>query len=312
MTTQSVTASHPTGPGPLPGAAGAPRTLGSEPETRALPVPPITNREVQNTIPPENRSLFDWVSFTFKIEDPYEVAGIIGIDAALFSPFSFGFSGYKKSLRYGNISIYYDGRKDMGCHVEMSGQGCRQYEGLFSTAPWSALFHTVLNANGKFTRLDLAIDNVDGGLCLDRLNDALLDHDRQVRTRFGEWRRIQKGSFRENELITGDTIYLGSAKSSAMFRCYDKAQESGVSGIGSGLKFNFVTAGRMKPSRSLSLAVRSGSWPAASSTPISPSSTLTMPTRAAVPCNPGGPIGCNRPKRSGFLLNRQSSWCPIP
>jgi phage replication initiation protein len=193
------------------------------PGTANETVPPIANREVEIPIPSENRSLLDWVSFTFKLDDPHEVAGIIGIDTDLFTPFPFGFSGYRKSLRFGNISIYFDGRDDMGCHVEMSGQGCRQFEVHFSENPWQKLFQTVLSENGKFTRLDLAIDNVDGALSLEKVSDALQTHDNHVRTQFGEWRRIQKGSFRKGEKITGDTIYLGSSKSHVMCRCYDKA-----------------------------------------------------------------------------------------
>lgn len=182
------------------------------------------------TLPSENRSLFDWASFTFKLDDPHAVAEIIGLDASLFSELSFGFSGYRKSLKLGNISIYFDGRDDMGCHVEMTGQGCRLYEGHFPENPWQHLFSTVLAANAKFTRLDLAIDNVDGSLTLDKVWNALQDHEQKIRTQFREWRRIQKGSFEKDKQITGDTIYLGSTKSHIQFRIYDKAQESNVTG----------------------------------------------------------------------------------
>lgn len=126
--------------------------------------------------------------------------------------------------------MYYLGREGMGCHLEMSGQGCRQFEGQFTENPWPVLFKSVLSAGGQFTRLDLAIDTVDGGLPLEKIFAALQDHDRQVRSRFGEWRRILKGSFDKGEKVTGETIYLGSAKSHVMFRIYNKAQESGIAG----------------------------------------------------------------------------------
>ena len=210
--------------------AGSTGTPDGIPELSSVDVPPITNREVQITIPQENRSLIDWASFTFKLDDPQEVAHIIGLDPAIFSDLPFGFSGYRKSLKLGNISIYFDGREDMGCHVEMTGQGCRLYEGHFSENPWQQLFQTILAANAKFTRLDLAIDNVDGTLTLKKINNAIQDHDNLIRTQFGEWRRIQKGSFDKGKQITGDTIYLGSSKSHIQFRIYDKAQESGVEG----------------------------------------------------------------------------------
>ncbi len=193
-----------------------------------VPVPPITNREAQITVPPENRSLIDWAGFTLRILDPQQAAGIIGLDPSLFSPFSFGFSGYRKSLRCGNISIYYEGREDMGCHVEMTGQGCRQFEALFTGNPWPDLLQTVLAAQGKFTRLDVALDTVDGSLPLSRLVAAV--EARQTRTLFGEWRRIQKGPFRQGDKIAGETLYLGSTKSHVLFRIYNKAQEVGIEG----------------------------------------------------------------------------------
>ena len=212
----------------VPGFAG---TTGGLPESTSLPDQhPIANRDAEITIPPENRSLIDWASFTFKFNDPRDIAGIIGLDPSLFSELPFGFSGYRKSLKLGNISIYYDGREDMGCHVEMTGQGCRLYEGHFAEAPWQKLFQAVFAANAKFTRLDMAIDNVDGALTLDKIGNALQHHDNFIRTQFGEWRRILKGSFEKGKLITGDTIYLGSSKSHIQFRIYDKAQESSIAG----------------------------------------------------------------------------------
>jgi phage replication initiation protein len=215
------------GPVGYAGTAGSP--IGP-PDQRANTQPPITNRGAEITIPPENQSLLDWVAFTFKVNDPREVLDIISLSPSLFSEFQYGFSGYRRSLRFGNISIYYEGREGMGCHVEMSGQGCRQYEAQYDKNPWQRLFTKALAANGSFTRLDLALDNVDGAITLDLICKPLQDHEKQVRTRFGEWRRILKGGFGEGDKVTGETIYLGSSKSHVMFRIYDKAMETGIGG----------------------------------------------------------------------------------
>jgi phage replication initiation protein len=212
------------------GCAGSAGIPAGPPDRQASTEPPYTNRGAQITIPTDNRSLFDWVSFTLKLNDPLEAVALIGLSPSLFSELQYGFSGYRKSLRFGNISIYYHGREDMGCHVEMSGQGCRHYEAQFTENPWQELVNKALQADAHFKRLDLAIDNVDGALSLDRICAALQDHERQVRTLFGEWRRILKGGFHEGETVTGETIYLGSTKSHVMFRIYDKAQESGIDG----------------------------------------------------------------------------------
>ncbi len=191
--------------------------------------PPLSNRGAQFTIPIENRSLIDWIAFSFKTDDPLAVIDIISLPPALFTDTSIGFSGYRKSFRFGNICVYYAGREGMGCHVELSGQGCRQYEAQFSENPWAELIQAVLANGGKFTRLDIAIDNIDGALNLPRFLTCIRDN-KQIRTLFGEWRRIEKGSFQEGGTITGETIYLGSAKSEVMFRIYNKAQESGIEG----------------------------------------------------------------------------------
>jgi len=219
------------GPGELHSMAESEKCRDESQFTCVCLEPPITNRGAQITIPPENRSLLDWVAFTLKVENPLAMLKVIGLPPALFTEFQYGFSGYRKSLRFGNISVYYAGREGMGCHVEISGQGCRQFEAQFAENPWLELFTTALAAGANFTRLDLAIDNVDGALSLERLCDALQDHDTQVRSRFGEWRRILKGSFNRGEQVTGETIYLGSAKSHLMFRIYNKAQESGLVGV---------------------------------------------------------------------------------
>lgn len=193
------------------------------------PKPPITNRGAEITIPPHNRALIDWAGFTFKTTNPQEIPELLGLPPSLFASYPFGFSGYRKSLRFRNISIYHDGRDDMGCHVEMTGQGCRQYEAQFDCNPWSDLFQAVLTAQGKFTRLDLALDAVDGSLPLARLC-AAVQQPSQIRTLFGEWRRIQKGPFTQGNGERGETLYLGSSKSHVQFRIYNKAQQLGIEG----------------------------------------------------------------------------------
>ena len=69
---------------------------------------------------------------------------------------------YKKSAVCDGISIYYDGSKpSMGVNIEMTGQGCRQYENLFDdTFSWHNVFKSIDDfGNYNVTRLDLAIDD---------------------------------------------------------------------------------------------------------------------------------------------------------
>lgn len=180
------------------------------------------------TIPPSNRSLIDWLAVTVKVDDPQDAIRIIGLPPALFTPMPRGKFGYGKSLRCDNITVYYSGHQQaMGCHIEMTGQGCRQYEGL-QALPWLELFQKLLVVGASVTRLDLAIDTVDGSLPLDILYAAV--HSQEVRTLFSEWKRITKGSFRSDDDNAGETLYLGSTRSSTFFRVYNKAQEARVEG----------------------------------------------------------------------------------
>jgi phage replication initiation protein len=213
-----------------PRFAGASGNPGGSPDDSLIEKPPNADRGVQITIPPENRSLIDWIGFTLKVDDPLEALELIQLPPSLFTKFQRGYYGYKQLLQYGNISVNYQGREGMGCHVEMTGQGCRQFETLFKDNPWPGLIENLLAAGANFTRIDLAIDNVDGGLSLEKIGDSLHDRGKKVRTRFGEWRHLLRGGFHEGKKIIGETIYLGSSKSHLMFRVYNKAQETGVVG----------------------------------------------------------------------------------
>lgn len=190
--------------------------------------PPIANRGAEITVPPENQSLIDWLAVTFKVDDPKDAIRIIDLSPDLFTPLPRGFSGYRKSLRCDNITVFYEGlQPGMGCHVEMTGQGCRQYEGL-QALPWIDLLQKCLTVGANVTRLDLAIDTVDGSLPLADLYAAV--NGGNIRTLFSEWRRVEKGSFRSEDRNEGETLYLGSPRSNTFFRIYNKAQEAKIDG----------------------------------------------------------------------------------
>jgi len=106
---------------------------------------------------------------------------------------------------------------------------CREYEAFFSLNPWADLFKSVLVAQGKLTRLDLALDNVDGALSLKKILKAL--RNGETRSLFNEWRQIRKGIIGQSQSLTGETLYLGSTKSHVLFRIYNKAQERGIEGF---------------------------------------------------------------------------------
>ena len=124
--------------------------------------------------PGENQVLIDWLSWTLKTLDPDKAIEDSGLKMVPFTDIKGGCMGYKKTKRSGNITVYYDGSDNMGCHIVMSGQGCRQYETYKKTKHcWYQLL-LLLTANGaSITRMDIAVDNVDGNLDLDLLQQAI-------------------------------------------------------------------------------------------------------------------------------------------
>jgi len=135
--------------------------------------------------------------------------------------------GYKQSLRYGHISILFDGSVGMGIHVSMSGQGCREFEAQHRSDPWLSLFENVLAHDGQFTRLDIAVDNVDGQLDLNRLEDEI--NAKNIRSRFKKGRKISEFNLcaSGNDAL-GKTLYVGSTQSRLQIRFYDKAAQLGI------------------------------------------------------------------------------------
>ncbi|GFE60622.1 replication initiation factor domain-containing protein [Geobacter sp. AOG2] len=216
-------------PAGLAGSAGNP---GGKPEPPTGGTneaqPPLTNRGALITTPLLNQFLIDWVAFTVKIIDPQEILQIIGLKSELFSELDRGLYGYQKSLRFGNICVYFAGRPDMGCHVTMSGQGCRQYESQFPKIPWFALFATAITFKAKFTRLDIAHDNVDGALDLAKLKEAIIN--REIRSRFRKASETQNFDLSPDieQSTDGHTLYFGKRSSRVFLRFYDKAAQLGL------------------------------------------------------------------------------------
>lgn len=193
--------------------------------------PPCNNMGAQITtpvqIPRENRVLFDWVSFTLKNPCPQNAARLMHLDLEAFTELEYGGMGYKKSFRLGNITILTDGSDGMGCHVSMTGQGCRQYEAI-GHKDWRGLFACVKVTGGKFTRLDIAFDTVDDSLPLNKIWEAAKGG--HIRSTFGRARKVESINLRAESSDAGSSLYFGSATSRVQFRVYDKAKEQGLDG----------------------------------------------------------------------------------
>ena len=81
--------------------------------------------------------LIDWVSITSKIHSPANFIDLLGLRDVTWETVH-GAHGYRDRLYWGCISIHFNGRDDMGIWLEMSGQGCRNFES-FGTGDYEAL-----------------------------------------------------------------------------------------------------------------------------------------------------------------------------
>lgn len=191
--------------------------------------PPSSNTGAENTAPIENRTLIDWLAWTVKVLDVHQAIKDCGLDFLDFKPSSGGGMGYRSTMRAGKIVVYYDGAENMGCHFSMSGDGCRYYEARSGKKHcFYQLLHHLQSISATFTRLDVAIDNVDGLLCLDKLRNDI--ESKSVRTRFKGGFEIKNFSFNQETKDCGRTIYVGSPSSRIKIRFYDKAAQLNTSG----------------------------------------------------------------------------------
>lgn len=181
----------------------------------------VENTEQVNSL----ESLIDWCAFTVPDWKALEaVLTVIGIAFQEFVPMPQGRLGYRVQKRCGQIWVLSDGKPEMGMHVEMSGQGCRQFDA--SSGRWRELISNILDVGGHFTRIDIAIDDRQGCFPLAKAKQKLIR--REVRTRFRSGREITGVRFNDKLGNGGCTLYFGSAKSDIKIRIYDKAAEQRV------------------------------------------------------------------------------------
>lgn len=164
----------------------------------------------------QSNILIDWLTFSSKIDDVHSVIELLGLTECDFKACS-GRYYYGSGFRFGNINIYFDGlNDDMGVCVEMSGQGCRDFE-TFGTGDWYSIFwHYMQNRpQVNISRLDVAYDDFDKLLDLDRIIADTFNDNYVSRNK--HW-NVQKGS-------RGATVEHGDRGGSMYIRIYDKRAE---------------------------------------------------------------------------------------
>lgn len=198
----------------------------------------------------ENNYLIDWLSFTIQSDingiGKRAVKGFLekmGLDNLPFLEKETGRHGYNRSMSIQNyINIYYNEVKfnefdednidkldrivKMGVHFEFSGQGCRILE---QEKNWLDWFEILDNMAVRYSRLDIALDDFQGLLDFDVLEEKIkkgevisLSRTRNIDSSL-DFKKAEK--LDNNGNSKGKTIYFGNRQSLMMIRFYDKKRE---------------------------------------------------------------------------------------
>lgn len=188
----------------------------------------------------DNVFLIDWLTVTFHGLQTWDVQHILGMKDVPWSLNNSFVNGYPLDLNFCHIHIrhgadnpaYYDdpkkARLDMGISLDMSGQGCREFES-WSNKSWQDLITDIFRCGGvlgarmKITRLDLAYDDHSGLLNIWRMKRDVEDRNYISKSKKSMiiWSDDQETD------IHGLTLEIGSKKSPVLIRIYDKAAERG-------------------------------------------------------------------------------------
>ena len=189
-----------------------------------------------------NVFLIDWLTVVFRDVSVPFIQALLGMDDPGI-PWETEYSfrhGYPCRTTYRNITILWGAdderfyksdenksaaekvRHDMGICLDMSGQGCRQFES-FSGNTWLKLLHDICDRDLKttITRLDLAYDDYGGTLDLHRIAQDVRDRNYTSPSKKSMiiWSDDQRVD------VQGLTVSVGSKSSDVMVRIYDKAAE---------------------------------------------------------------------------------------
>ena len=178
--------------------------------------------------PDSNQIVVDWLEFTMPLEFMQNqrfksLATYLNIVGAKFTHAPRGMNGYSKQMLYGGARILYGGNDDMGVHVILSGSVLRAASGC----PLS-LLHWLLHHGGRVSRIDIALDEVNGALKFHKMEKCIA-YDYLV-CQGRECRIMESGKLGRWYETLSKTLYFGSAKSRTQYRIYDKAKESNVEG----------------------------------------------------------------------------------
>ncbi|QQK75392.1 replication initiation factor domain-containing protein [Salicibibacter cibarius] len=171
-------------------------------------------------------AMVDYLRVSFKHQDEDRIIqNVLGIKKAFMIHEERAFYGYVGTYALDFIRVLYSIPGDAkGTLIELSGQGCRQYEtflkGMKKT--WFDFFQQCLQNGGTFTRLDIAIDDHKPYFSLLKIRDKI--ERQECTTRFKKI--VFHSSVNSKDWHRGGhTIYFGSRKSDVHICFYEKNYE---------------------------------------------------------------------------------------
>ncbi len=190
-----------------------------------------TNRQVTNTDPSARMQSaadfaisFDWLEFTICDSSLTAVfEQVLQLPAGQFmhtGPGNYGYLDKHVHVHNKYVVVLSGGTAEQGIHVQLSGQGCAY---LLNHLPVQQLIHNVLQANGRFTRVDLALDDKE---CVWYSIQQLLRHIRSKEI-VSRWKEVTTdiSQLLHNNAACKEIIYFGSSRSDFSLRIYNKTLE---------------------------------------------------------------------------------------
>lgn len=160
----------------------------------------------------------DWLAFTdHKNLSPAVL--LPHLPAKNWKKGKYGRFGYKEMIEQGMVKVYSAGTEVMGTHYSLSGQACRELEGLGMT-DWVGYLAFLRGQGVTFTRFDGAFDDRSGRLNLRLMYDKFVARECCKHLQEYDWR---EGGGAHG--TTGDSFAFGRRGGGVFIRGYDKFWE---------------------------------------------------------------------------------------
>ncbi|EUJ26643.1 Replication initiation factor [Listeria grayi] len=168
----------------------------------------------------------DYFRMTFKQHDiEFILNEVLRMREEYFFREKSGKYGYVELFQFDQIRVYLSAPLDKrGIMIELAGQGCRELEAILEAQKrtWFDFIETAMQAGGKITRLDIAVDDTKEYI---HIPDCLTFTElRYAESRFNSFTFNGTGNINTGE-TEGVTIYFGSKKSNIYLTMYQKNYE---------------------------------------------------------------------------------------